>query len=424
MIGNNNIIQTDESFGADGFPGPHQMKRLGALIDHAYHQCTPMREKMDRAGIMPEHIRKYEDLIKIPITSKEEHLELQKKYPPSGGLLTIPLNRLHRIGIHPGPIYDWHTPTAYQACLKFVKSTGFGKEDIVAVTMDYHLMGAGAVFDQTLTDLEATVIPVGPGNKEIIVRALKELGVTGYVGTASFLHAVLNLAEDSGFQVQKDFSLRLALLGAEPVPPSLRQRFEEHYGIETRQGYGTSEVSVVAWECSEKSGMHFSVDAIIEIVDPETGIQLGPESEGEIVVTPLDMDRPLIRFGTGDIGSFTMAPCPCGNLFPRLVGISGRLGEAYKIRGRFLHLREVEAFFHEFQEIQTYQIVLERMDHKDSLCLKLIPTPSGFSRSDLDDVIKKRFKDTLGIRPDQVKWLNKRLQSREYSEILDLRKWE
>ena len=140
-----------------------------------------------------------------------------------------------------------------------------------------------------------------------------------------------------GFDLKKDMNLKAGFVAAEMLPESLRSKLEEKFGMMIRQTYGTADVRCLGYECIKKNGMHIPDDKIVEIVDPETGKQLGPGKIGEIVATTFNKIYPLIRFGTGDLSILTETPCPCGRTSPRLLKILGRVDQATKVRGLFVH---------------------------------------------------------------------------------------
>ena len=234
--------------------------------------------------------------------------------------------------VSPGPIYEpfarrdwspWRAETAAYA-------GGFRPGDVVVNTFLYHLTPAAHLFDRGLALLGCTVVPTGPGNVEVQVRTILDLGVTGYVGTPSFLLAILKHADEKGLG---RLPLQVAQVGAEALPPSLRRAIETDHGILTRQGFGTADLGIVAYECREADGMHVMEDVVLEICDPETGAPLPAGETGEIVCTVNHRAYPMIRFGTGDLSVVTEAPCPCGRTSPRMLGWRGRVDEVTKVRG-------------------------------------------------------------------------------------------
>jgi len=295
-------------------------EKLAEAVRHAYRNAPAMREIMDGAGISPADISTVEDLEKIPITRKTDLIELQKQKPPYGGFLAIPPEDIERIFISPGPIYEPLHGGNIEWFAKSFYAAGFRKGDVVINTFTYHLSPAGVLFHEALRDCGATVVVTGTGNTDIQVQTMLDLKVTGFVGTPSFLMMLIKKAEETGHNFQADFALEKAWFTGEPLSPSVRKTLEEDYHINTCQAYAVTEPGgALAYECSEKNGMHFMDDYVIEIVDHETGKQLGPGEVGEIVVTPVHNKAwGVIRFGTGDMSSYTTGPCPCGRTANRL----------------------------------------------------------------------------------------------------------
>jgi len=241
-----------------------------------------------KTGVSPAQIRTVKDLERLPITRKTDLIELQKAKPPYGGFLAIPPEDVDRIFISPGPIYE---PIQHAGIKWFAKSfwaAGFRKGDIIINTFAYHMSPAGILFHEAIRDCGATAIPMGTGNTEIQIQTMHDLKVTGFVGTPTFLMTIIKRAEELGYNFRRDFALQRAWFTGEMLPASLRKTLEEDYQITTAQAYAVTEPGgAIAYECHRKSGMHLMDEYIVEIVDPETGKQLGPGEIGEIVVTPI-----------------------------------------------------------------------------------------------------------------------------------------
>lgn len=252
-------------------------QKLSQTIDHAYRHAPAVREMLDKAGISPTQISTVKDLEKLPITRKTDLIEQQKANPPYGGFLTIPPEEVDRIFISPGPVYEPIQTASIKWFAKAFWAAGFRKGDVVINTFTYHMSPAGILFHEALRDCGATAIPMGTGNTEIQIKTMYDLKVTGFVGTPSFLMTLIKRAEEMGYNFRRDFALKRAWFTGEMLPPSLRRTFEEDYQIDTRQAYAVTETGgALAYECREKSGMHLMDEYVIEIVDPETGKQLGP----------------------------------------------------------------------------------------------------------------------------------------------------
>ncbi|MDH5695363.1 MAG: AMP-binding protein [Dehalococcoidia bacterium] len=401
-------------------------QKLAEAIDYAYHHAPSAKEILDRAGVRPTQIRTIKDLQQLPITRKTELMELQKSKPPYGGLSTIPAEDVERIFISPGPIYEplhvesikWFAKTFYAA--------GFRKGDIVINSFTYHMSPAGILFHEAIRDCGATAIAMGVGNTEAQVQTMHDLKVTGFVGTPSFLMTIIKRAEEMGYNFHRDFAVHKAWFTGEMLPPSLRKSLEEDYAISTAQAYAVTEPGgCLAYECSQKSGMHFMDEYIIEIVDPETGKQLGPGEVGEIVITPLhNKTWGLIRFGTGDMSYYTTDPCPCGRTSSRLVAIVGRAGDAVKVRGMFVVTKQAEAIFSSFNQISTFQIVVGREGERDKMMFNIELKDEAIDKGQLAEDLNKKFQEVCRVKADNIEFVAKGTIPEEHKTILDERTWE
>jgi phenylacetate-CoA ligase len=352
---------------------------LDTLIPHLASNAPGFARRLKDAGLSPDSIRTPDDLNALPVIRKDNLVELQAADPPFGGFLACKPGELKRIFQSPGPIYDpesrmddyWRWKSAMQ-------TTGFAPGDVVMNCFGYHLTPAGAMFEEGLWATGCAVIPGGIGNQEQQVRVLHDLKVVGYVGLPSYLKALIEKAEELGLEL----SVKKAFFTAEPLPPSLRTWLNEHGVTVARQGYGTAECGNLGYECEEENGWHLPEDAIIQVCDINSGQPLLAGETGEIVVTLLNADYALVRFGTGDLSSLNPDPCPCGRRSARLMGWQGRIGDAVKVRGMFLHPRQVADFMARFPQVTRWQAVITRLEHKDYLALHVVTVP-GIDEADL-----------------------------------------
>lgn len=359
-----------ETMSADRLRAWHD-ERVREIVSHAYEHASGMRRIMEQAGLTPDAVQGVDDLSKIPITRKDDMIDLQKADPPFGGFLGVPLHQVKRFYLSPGPLYDpegqeddyWRWGQAYHAA-------GFREGDIVQNTSAYHMTPLGIMLDEGLRAVGCSVIPSGTGNTEAQIQIIRELGVTGYTGLPSYLATIIEKAEQQGIDWQRDTKLTKAFVIAEPFPPSMRQMFRDR-GITAFQGYGTAEAGNLGFECQEAAGWHIPFDAVVQVVDINTGLPLEQGEEGEIVATLFDKTYALIRFGTGDLSSLNTEPCPCGRATPRLVGWLGRIGQAVKVRGMFVHPRQLAQAISEFAGIQRYQALVTREGSRDELTVQI-----------------------------------------------------
>jgi len=333
-------------------------------------------------------------------------------------------DQLRRIYSSPGVIFD---PEGLQADYWRLQgvffNTGFRPGDRVLNTFSYHLTPGGLMCDEALTSIGCTVVPGGIGNTETQVQLLAELKLTGYVGVPSFLQAIIERTEQDGRDFRREFHLEIAVTAGETLSDSSRRSLEEDYGILVRQFLATADVGGIAYECAEKNGMHFVDYRIVEVVNPETGIQLGPGQIGEVVVTLLENPvYPLIRFGTGDLSYYEEAPCPCGRTSPRLMKLVGRVDQVTKVRGMFIHPSQVEEVAAAFPEIQSAQAVVEREEERDRLSFRAV-LAKGSSPEGLAFSLQEKIRSVLKLRAGVEFVGEEDIQSPE-KRILDLRKWE
>jgi len=415
-ISSNNEVLSDEERNA------YQEKFLREVVEHAYKAGTPLKKNMDSLGLHPDDISSIEDLQKLPITQKKDLSEAQKSDPPFGGFLTVPTKDLARIHQSPGPIYDpvgvehdyWRWKTA-------LYSVGFRSGDIVVNTFAYHLTPAGHMFEEGIVELGGVIVPTGVGNTETQVEIIKALGVTGFIGTPSFLMAILKKAEDMGFRPKEDVNLEVAFLAAEMLPESMRRRFLEEYGIIGRQAYGTADVGCVSYECPEINGMHIHYDVIAEIVDPGS-MQVLPEGEpGEVVVTCNNKTYPLVRFGTGDLSSISYEECPCGRKSPRLTRIMGRVDQVTKVKGMFVHPSQVQKVLEVHPEISRARLIVERPGDQDLMKLEI--ELKGAVAEGFVSKVEATIRDSMKLK-GSVCVLEPGTLADEQKIIEDRRKWD
>ena len=402
----------------------YQNAQLQQIVQHAYANAPAIREKFDNSRVKPGDIKTVRDLERLPITHKHDLAELQQKDPPFGGFLGVPMDRVKRICMSPGPIYE---PEDIQSrndrWTQAFFAAGFRKGDIGQITFSYHLVPPAFWFEDALHRLGCTATPGGVGNTELQVRMMHDLKVTGYVGTPSFLVAISKKAEEVGYNLQKDLCLEAGFVAGEMLPESLRSELEESFGMIVRQGYGTADVGCLSYECYYKNGMHFAYNCIVEIVDPETGRQLGPGETGEVVATVFDEVYPMIRFGTGDLSYFTDEPCPCGRTANRLVKILGRLDQVTKVKGMFIHPGNADEVVARFPEIDRYQVLVTREAHVDQMTL-VVELKEGVEASEaLAKRVEAAIPTSMRVR-GRVRFLDRGTLPEEYKKIDDRRKWE
>jgi len=398
--------------------------KLSAMVDSGYRHSKRVRDMLDSLGLKPSDIVSTGDLEKLPVISRGEVVELEQREPPFGGFCGENTD-IDRIFISPGPVYEPHLGEN-ELWGRGYFAAGFRKGERVLNTFSYHMVAAGLTFHEGLRAAGATVIPSGTSGTETQVQLIRDLGITGYTGTPSFLNAIINKAEEMGYDFKKDFGLRRACFVAEPLQPSLRIKFEDEYGIDTYQMYGATEVGDIAYECSEKAGWHICEDVIVEIVDPSTGKCVESGQLGEVVVTRLNDIFFLLRFGTGDLSSIVESDCACGRTSRRLSGISGRVGDAVKVRGMFVTPGQIARVREAFPRVRL-QVVVTRESYRDFLTVEIVDD-EHYKAIDVGR-FRDVFNEICAVKIDRIetRLVGTGRDKPEYEEgkpIIDKREWK
>jgi phenylacetate-CoA ligase len=398
-----------------------QDESLANIVKLGYKKSSRLKTILDKNKINPNNIKTREDLEKLPVTSREKLVEMEMQEPPYAGLEN-PSVHIDRIFTSPGPVYEPHLSENDYLWARAFFAAGIGPADIALNAFSYHLVAAGLTFHNGLRKVGATVVPSGTSSSQIQVQLIKDLQVTAYVGTPSFLMAIITKAKEMGFNFKKDFRLKKACFAAEPLPADLRRTFENEYGIDTYQMYGATEVGDVAYECSQKNGWHICEETIVEIIDPTIGNSLPSGELGEVVVTRLNEIFFLLRFGTGDLSRLITEPCPCGRASYRLAGIAGRVGDAVKVRGLFLAPSQLKMIQAKFNNLPLSAIV-SRVGNDDVLKVKVEKIAPEIGTPAWEEKFKKVFKEICTVKVDAIEYVETRAIKPDQKLIIDQRQW-
>jgi phenylacetate-CoA ligase len=369
--------------------------RLAATVRHAFASAPRARRTLEAAGLAPSDVRGLEDLPRIPVTRKDDVPAFQAEEAPFGGLAGLPVERLARVFMSPGPIFDpqgaepdfWRFRHAFAAA-------GFRKGDVALVSASYHLTPLGFMLDDGARAVGAVTIAGGVGQTELQIKVASWLRATAYTGTPSFLLTLLQKARETAVPLP----IEVAFVIAEMLPESLRGEIEA-FGVRVLQGYGTADCGCLAYECTDKGGWHLHPECIVEIRDLETGKEAAPGQPGEVVATIFDEAYPLLRFGTGDIATLAPAtPCRCGRTAPKIAGLLGRVGDAVKVKGMFVRGAQVEAVAKRFPEIARVQAIVTREAHQDRL--EVVAEAAPAAAADLAARLAEALREEIKVRPE------------------------
>jgi phenylacetate-CoA ligase len=375
------------------------MAALPAQVAQARQRTAAYAELL--AGVDVASVDSRAALARLPVVRKGELLERQKAQratDPFGGFAAIGWRALGRANAQrvyqsPGTIYEPEGHARdYWRLGRAMHAAGLRHGDLVHNCFSYHLTPGGLMMESGALALGCTVFPGGVGNTELQLQAMAELRPDAYVGTPGFLKILVEKAAEAGIALG---SLKKALVSGEAFPPSLRDWLAER-GIAGMQCYATADLGLVAYETAAREGLVLDEGVIVEIVRPGTGDPVADGEVGEIVVTSLNPDYPLIRFGTGDLSAVLPGLCPTGRTNTRIKGWLGRADQTAKVRGMFVHASQVAEVVKRHPEIGRARLVVdgEMADDRMTLFAEL-PTepPEGLGErvaQSLRDITKLR----------------------------------
>lgn len=362
-------------------------------------------------GINISELKSRADLTAIPVVRKYELLKAQtearqvakkvvlgdERERIFGGFSAVGWGEASRVFCSPGPLFEPEVARAdYWRMARALYAAGVRKGMLVHNCFAYHFTPAGAMFESAALAVGATVFPAGVGQTEMQISAIHDLKPNAYMGTPSFLRIIIEKAEELGVDVS---SIKQALFSAEAFPPSLQKWFAEK-GVDGYQAYGTADLGLIAYETKARDGLVISEDIILEIVKPGTNDPVPDGEVGEVVVTTLNPDYPLLRFGTGDLSVIMPGTSPCGRTNRRIKGWMGRADQSVKVRGAMVHPNLVDKIVKRHPEIKKARLVVTGAMGKDEVSLfvetKQAPTDS------LTAGILESIKEFIKLRTEVV----------------------
>ena len=347
-----------------------QMKELRGLVSIARSKATALRDQLKDIDIAS--LKAPADLARIPVVRKSDLAEMQRRQRPFGGLAAARPANLRHLLVSPGPIF---VPEGigkdYWGGARALYAAGARKGGVMLNCFSYHLTPGGHIMDCAARALGCAVIPAGVGNSEQVLEAVEHLQPDTYCGTPDYLNMLLDKARDLGRDVS---SIRRALVSGAALPPSLRAELERR-GIKTRQAYASADLGVIAYESETAQGalcegMMVNERVLVEIVVPGTSQPAGAGEVGEVVVTRLNADYPLLRFATGDLSALLPGPSPCGRTGPRIRGWMGRADQTTKVKGMFVHPAQVKEIGRRHPELARLRLVVSRAGEQDVMTLR------------------------------------------------------
>jgi phenylacetate-CoA ligase len=368
------------------------LKAIRSQVAHAKANTVAYKELL--AGIDAEDLIDAESYSKLPLTRKSELIELQSNDRPFGGLTAAGLFQHTHIFASPGPIYEPGFALAdFWRLARSLHATGFRTGDLVHNSFSYHLTPAGMMLESGALAMGCAVIPAGVGQTELQVQTIADLKPQAYVGTPSFFKIILEKADELKLDVS---SISKALVSGEALPPPLRDGFSER-GIRVQQCYATADLGLIAYESSALEGLIIDEGVYLEILRPGSGDLVEDGEVGEVVVTNLNQEYPLIRFATGDLSAIMPGISPCGRTNRRIKGWMGRADQTAKVRGMFIHPEQVDKVIKRHPEITRARLVIEWVDQSDAITLQCETTSEDES---LVSAIVESIREICKLRGD------------------------
>ena len=374
------------------------MAALPRQIAHAQQHTRAFADLLQ--GVNASTVTSRQALAALPVTRKHELLARQQAHRADdvfGGFSALSFGKaMPRVFASPGTIYEPEgTRSDYWRVARALYAAGFRAGELVHNCFSYHFTPAGSIMESGAHALGCSVFPAGTGQTEQQLSALAELRPAGYCGTPSFLKILVDKATETGVALP---SLTKALVSGEAFPPSLRDWLSEH-GIAAYQCYATADIGLIAYETASREGMVLDEGVIVEIVRPGTGDPVAEGEVGELVVTTLNPDYPLIRFGTGDLTALLPGVCPTGRTNQRIKGWMGRAYQTTKVRGMFVYPGQVDQVVKRFAQINKARLVVSGEMAQDEMKLMVETSDSG---SDWLTDVAQAVRDITKLRADIV----------------------
>ena len=343
---------------------------LPKLVAHAQKNAPGFGRILK--GVRASQIKSRDALASLPVTRKSDLGSLQKETPPLGGLNATPVEKLAKLFISPGPVYDpeGHGRDWWRSA-RGLFAGGFRAGERVLNSFAYHFTPAGSMLESGALALGCTVVPAGIGQTEMQVNTIAGLQIGGYIGTPSFLKLIVEKADE----LKVDIScLKRAQVGAEYLPPALRSAMAER-GITVTQMYGSADLGLIAYESLGRDGkategMILEETLVLEIVRPGTGDPVPAGEVGEVIITTFNRDYPLIRFATGDLSAVLPGTSPCGRTNVRIKGWMGRADQSTKVRAMFVTPKQVNEIVRRHGEIVRARLIVSGEPGADQMALK------------------------------------------------------
>ncbi|HIQ29406.1 MAG TPA: phenylacetate--CoA ligase family protein [Candidatus Caldiarchaeum subterraneum] len=388
-----------------------QNRRFRATVKHAYENVQYYKKAMDEKGVKPEDIKGVEDISKLPFTTKQT---LRDNYP--FGMMAVPKDEIVEIHATSGttgqPTLGLYTVNDIEVwsevSARSLTMSGLTKQDIFQITPSFGMFTGGFGFYHGARKIGAFIVPAGAGFSKRQIQYMIDFGTTMVCAVVSYILRLTETAHEMGIDPAKDTQVRKGVFGSEIWTEEMKKKISKAWEMDVYDIYGFTELCGpgVANDCKYHEGLHVWEDHfLIEVIDPKTGEQLGPEEEGELVFTTLTKEAmPLLRYRSRDLAKvIDSIECDCGRTHRRITPIRGRLDDMIKVRGVGVWPSAVEQTIMKYPEIgMEYQIQVTRKEALDYLKI-LVESKEKmdeFRKRELADKLSEELHNVLMIKPE------------------------
>jgi phenylacetate-CoA ligase len=338
---------------------------LKAIVSLAKSRAPGLRRLMRQAKL--NDIKTRDDLARMPILRGAEIAQLISQEQPYGGFNTSRAGHLRHVlpGAIAGQGKDWW------GVARALHAAGIRRGELIHNAFSYHLASAGHMIESGAQALRCGIVPAGSAPVERHLEVIEKLRPTVFCGKAAFLDLLLQKAAELRCDIS---SITKAFVFGAPLSSHLRAGIEAR-GIKLRQAYVTSLLGVIAYETDDadgqlNDGMILNEGVILELVKPGTDLLVANGDVGEMVVTRLNVDGPLLRCSTGDLTQIMQDPSPCGRTNLRIKGWLGRADQAVLLNGQLVSPAQVIDLASRHKAVRHLRLVLKRERKRDAILLR------------------------------------------------------
>jgi phenylacetate-CoA ligase len=333
------------------------LRDLRSILSVGKSRASTLRAQLK--GIAVDALKTRADLAQIPVLRRSELRALQKDLPPFGGACATRPGALLRLLVSPdmnsypeGQAKDWW------GAARALFAAGIRKSDLIISCFSEMMFVESCMIESGARALGSAIVPVRSGNMEFFCETAAHVKSGAFCGDAEGFKTCLAKSTKLG---RKPTTLRCAFVPGRGVAKATKEAIAAH-GIAVFEAYALGEVGIVAFETDAHEGLIVNEGLIVEIVKPGTNDPVPNGHVGEVVVTRLNADYPLLRFGTEELSATLSGQSSCGRTNMRLAGFLGHVAQPAEVDGK---------------SIDPVAIAEIGKRHPDVGCLRLIVGSQG-----------------------------------------------